>query len=148
MGSEDNLEKKLKVDVNEDISSKEKDKKKRKLSEDENNSVKISEENELESSEPSIKRMKNLEQTASDNNALTLDESEVPKKKKKKRKKTKVKEQESESICLRVMSKKQWKVLRNKYLNLQRRNIQELKRNIKTSQYYYNESFDSYDMYQ
>lgn len=73
---------------------------------------------------------------------------DVTKKKKKKRKKAKVKEQECESINLRVMSKKQWKSLRNKYLNLQRRNIQELKRNIKASQYYYNESFDSYDLYQ
>ncbi|XP_069169497.1 la-related protein 7 isoform X2 [Procambarus clarkii] len=53
------------------------------------------------------------------------------KKKKKKRKRNKKEKEEIvESIYLRVMSKEDWKGLRNQYLNMQRENMKSLKRQL------------------
>ena len=73
--------------------------------------------------------------------------SEVPevqsKKKKKKRKRNKKHEKDLDihSIHLRVMSKSNWKKLRNKYLNIQRKNYKELKLKMIQKQQSYNEHY-------
>ncbi|CAL4133669.1 unnamed protein product [Meganyctiphanes norvegica] len=140
--SEETLEKNKKIDTGiEETSSKEENQGKRKMCEKENEAKHtVSEGKDFESDEPSSKKVKKIEETALNKNELPDNESEVIKKKKKKRKKAKVKEQECESISLRVMSKKQWKVLRNKYLNLQRKNMQLLKNNIRNNRYYQDQS--------
>ncbi|KAL7644486.1 UNVERIFIED_CONTAM: hypothetical protein RMT77_005318 [Armadillidium vulgare] len=54
-------------------------------------------------------------------------EKESKKSKKKRKRNKKEKQYEIESVYLRVMAKKDWKSLRNKYLNLQRENMKQFK---------------------
>ncbi|KAK4312038.1 hypothetical protein Pmani_016503 [Petrolisthes manimaculis] len=64
--------------------------------------------------------------------------SDSKKKKKKKRKRNKKeKEEEVDSIYLRVMSKADWKRLRNKYLNAQREYMMSLKRELGERKHYH-----------
>lgn len=111
--------------------------KKRKKVEDEeegNNS-------DCDSYQPSRKRK--LDVTVDDTSLITSTEKEEnpvmesvsavsSKKNKKKKRKRNKKEKEVvvESIYLRVMSKEDWKMLRNQYLNMQRENMKSLKRQL------------------
>ncbi|KAG8226911.1 hypothetical protein J437_LFUL007772 [Ladona fulva] len=100
-------------------SSKDKEKRKRKLEDSEN------EEQQLEDGN---KRAK-----AEEEEAITSDTPEdLKEKKKKKRKRNKEKKDKltEEAICLQILSKKEWKRLRNKYLMLQRKNMKQLRAQI------------------
>ncbi|XP_063613330.1 la-related protein 7-like [Penaeus indicus] len=57
--------------------------------------------------------------------------TEKKSKKKKRKRSKKVKGDEIESIYLKVMSKREWKTLRNKYLNMQRENMRNLKQKVR-----------------
>ena len=69
------------------------------------------------------------EEKTNSNPITPSDSTSTPPKKKKKRKRNKKheKDQEIDNIQLRVMSKREWKRLRNKYLNMQKKNIKALK---------------------
>ncbi|XP_042887901.1 la-related protein 7-like [Penaeus japonicus] len=92
---------------------------------------------EAEQSDPKkIKPVEgDLSDTSKDGGGISASEEqgtgEKKSKKKKRKRSKKVKGDEIESIYLKVMSKKEWKTLRNKYLNMQRENMRNLKQKVR-----------------
>lgn len=77
----------------------------------------------------------NLSDGSKESGAISAGEeqgaNEKKSKKKKRKRSKKVKGDEIESIYLKVMSKREWKTLRNKYLNMQRENMRNLKQKVR-----------------
>lgn len=93
------------------------------------------EEEESSSSEAEEVEKKPIKEVDDDEGEVGTSTSLLSKKSKKKRKKTKAKKSgevklESESIMLKVLPKKSWRQLRNRYLNLQRNNMAKLKKQL------------------